>query len=165
MSLCTGSSRLSAADSPLCFSGLDPSHHPHCCILYLITHVWGPQWGVWGFGELFLWRRAPETQCWYLACRDIGVLWETTQPFKVVVDVLPICRWCFTSLFSFWECFSYCQNTYSTYSECMNRMWFRTSEGFLKKCLCFSANKIVFYSFMLSIETGFLFSLVVMVML
>lgn len=36
-----GSTALSPG-SPRCYSGLVPPHPPHSCILYLITHVWGP---------------------------------------------------------------------------------------------------------------------------
>lgn len=71
-----GSTALSLS-SPRCYSGSGPPHPPHSCILYLITHVWGPQRGVRGFGDLSLWRWAEGTHCWYLSGRNLVVLTVT----------------------------------------------------------------------------------------
>ena len=77
-----GSTALRASASPRCYSGAGPARPgparpAHSCILYLITHVWGPQRGGRGFGELFLRRRAGGTHCWYLSGRDLVMLTVT----------------------------------------------------------------------------------------
>lgn len=71
-----GSAALSLS-SPRRYGGLGPPHPPHSCILYPITHVGGPQWGLRGFGELLLWRQAEGTHCWYLSGRDLAMLTVT----------------------------------------------------------------------------------------
>lgn len=75
-----GSTALSLS-SPRCYSGSGPPRPPHSCILYLITHVWGPQRGGRGFGELFPRRRAEGTHCWYLSGRDLLML-RVTAPYS-----------------------------------------------------------------------------------
>lgn len=89
-------STVAAQGSPAPSLGSGPPHPPHSCILYLITHVLGPQREtIWGFGDLFCKDRLQELAAG-ISGGDLVVLAVTV--WLRFTDPDSLCLWYFTSL-------------------------------------------------------------------
>lgn len=74
-----GSTALSLSSPPRCYSGSRPPHPPRSCVLYLITHVGGPQrrrMRLWGIIPAKTGRGGTRRR-YLLSGRDLVMLTET----------------------------------------------------------------------------------------